>query len=242
MMDRQNSSPYRWEPPPGIRTRRKFIRFSTGSASRRRINSTSSRSLSLPKAAKVARCLSRLFFTQRFPKDFQNSPRFGEWTLLSFFLTLPFQHDQRIADPRTTEETSAKQLVQHRFGARAPGMPALANLEFRGAVDFDVRLHSHLHARFLAHRRRHELVAGDSNHFSRQPHRARADDSQRPCWRALWNSLSCLLPRGVWNARRKHPGAASRAGGLRLVRHSNLDRWRSDLQNPRGIFSIDGRS
>ena len=41
-------------PPPGRRLRRKFIRFSSGSASRRRINSMSCRSLSASSASSVA--------------------------------------------------------------------------------------------------------------------------------------------------------------------------------------------
>ena len=46
--------PHKCEPPPGNRTRKKFIRFATGNASRRRIKSNNARSLSLRKAAKAA--------------------------------------------------------------------------------------------------------------------------------------------------------------------------------------------
>lgn len=42
---------YRQDPPPGSRTRRKFIRLATGKASRRRIKSSAARSLSARNAA-----------------------------------------------------------------------------------------------------------------------------------------------------------------------------------------------
>ena len=45
---------YKREPPPGNRTRKKFIRFDTGKASRRRIKSSSARPLSLRNAASAA--------------------------------------------------------------------------------------------------------------------------------------------------------------------------------------------
>lgn len=44
----------RYEPPPGSRTRKKFIRLDTGKASRRRIKSNSARSLSARNAASAA--------------------------------------------------------------------------------------------------------------------------------------------------------------------------------------------
>ena len=54
-----------------------------------------------------------------------------------------------------------------------------------GALDFHGGVHSHLHAGVVAHQRWHELVGGDSHHFSGQPHRADSDDSQRPRGNAL---------------------------------------------------------
>ncbi len=58
---------YNAVPPFGSRTRRKFVRLFTGSASCRRINSTSARSLSQRSAS---RCVSSAFFlfTQRPPQ------------------------------------------------------------------------------------------------------------------------------------------------------------------------------
>ena len=49
-----NNLGHKREPPPGIRTRRKFIRFAIGTASRRRIKSISARPLSLRKASNTA--------------------------------------------------------------------------------------------------------------------------------------------------------------------------------------------
>src|SRR5205823_6621529 len=68
-------SGHKREPPPGSRTRRKFNRFSTGNANRRRIRSNSARSLSLRRAARAASRFFELwfnFFTQRFLKNFQH--------------------------------------------------------------------------------------------------------------------------------------------------------------------------
>ena len=65
-----NRPRYRHEPPVGRRTRRKFICFSTGNARRRRMSSSSARSLSLRKAARAARRLGvAVFFT---PGRFQH--------------------------------------------------------------------------------------------------------------------------------------------------------------------------
>ena len=65
---------YKCEPPPSNRTRRKFIRFDTGNASRRRIKSNSARSVSLRKAAKAASCFRLRFvlFTQRLLQNLQH--------------------------------------------------------------------------------------------------------------------------------------------------------------------------
>jgi NCS1 family nucleobase:cation symporter-1 len=48
------------------------------------------------------------------------------------------------------------------------GTAHVARRQFRGALDFDVGLHPDLHARVVAHRRRHELVAGDPHDLPRQ--------------------------------------------------------------------------
>ena len=73
--------------------------------------------------------------------------------------------------------------------------------------------------------------------LSGQLHRARADDSERPCRHAIRHSVSGLLPGLV-----RHPGANVPAhvagpGGLRLVRHPDLDRRHGDLQDPGHLVS-----
>jgi hypothetical protein len=61
----------------------------------------------------------------------------------------------------------------------------MARWKLCGALDFDVRLHSHLHARFVPHQRRNELVAGNLHDFSRQRHRCDSDDSECTCRNTL---------------------------------------------------------
>lgn len=66
---------YKWEPPPGWRTRRKWVRLFRGRASSRRIWSVSARSLSFLSAASWASLFFVFFlFIERFLKDIQDSP------------------------------------------------------------------------------------------------------------------------------------------------------------------------
>ena len=109
----------------------------------------------------------------------------------------------------------------------------MARRQFRRALDFDVGLHPDLHARLVAHRRRHELVAGDPHDLSRQPHRRHPDDSECARRHALRNSVPGFLPRVVRHARREHSRADARVCRVRLVRHPDLDRRQRDLQDPR---------
>jgi RNA polymerase sigma factor (sigma-70 family) len=103
---------------------------------------------------------------------------------------------------------------------------SMALVEFRRPLDFHVRLHPHLHAGFLAHRRRHELVGGHPDHFSGQPHRAHSHDPQRARRHEIWHPLPGLLPAGIRHRSAPMCRHAAGAGGLRLVRHPNLDRRR----------------
>ena len=59
-------------------------------------------------------------------------------------------------------------------------------------MEFDVGLHSNLHAGLRAHRRRDELVAGDRYDFPGQPYRASSDGAKRSRRNALWNSFPGL--------------------------------------------------
>ncbi len=85
--------------------------------------------------------------------------------------------------------------------------PDVDRLELRRAVDHHVGVHPDLHARLVAHRRRHELVAGRPDDFPRQPHRAAADGAQRPRGHEVRHPVSRVLPRGVRHARRERPRA-----------------------------------
>ena len=103
----------------------------------------------------------------------------------------------------------------------------------RRPVDLHVRLHPDLHARLVADRAGHELVAGRAHDLPRQPHRAGADGAQRPRRHPLRHPVPRLLPRVVRHPRRQRPGPAARLRRLRLVRHPDLDRRRGHLQDPR---------
>ena len=137
-------------------------------------------------------------------------------------------------------------LVQSRLYnkdlAPVPRLAAqMARRQFRRALDFNVGLHPDLHARLVAYRRRHELVAGDPDDFSRQRHRRDSDDSECARRHALRNSVPGVLSRVVWNARREHSRADARVCRVRLVWHSDLDRRQRDLQNSRRLCSVAHR-
>ena len=72
--------------------------------------------------------------------------------------------------------------------------------------------------------------------FLGERHRAHSDDSQCARGHALRNSVSGLLPRVVRNSGRECAGDFARARRVRLVRNSNVDWRRSDLQNLRHDF------
>src|ERR1051326_4759241 len=107
----------------------------------------------------------------------------------------------------------------------------MARRQLRRALDLDVGLHSDLHARVLAYRRWNELVAGNSDNFSRQRDRSYSNDLERACWHTLRHSVSGFLPRLVWNTWRQYSRAAARVCRLWVVRNSNLDRGQRHLQN-----------
>ncbi len=71
-----------------------------------------------------------------------------------------------------------------------------------------------------------------------QPDRPRADDPQRPRGHPVRHPLSGLLPGRVRHDRGERPGPAARAGGLRLVRHPDVDRRQRHLQNPGRLLSL----
>ena len=93
-----------------------------------------------------------------------------------------------------------------------------------------------------ADRRGHELVAGGAHHLPGQSHRARADGAQRPRRHEVRHSVSRLLPGVVRHPRGQCAGAAAGARGLRLVRHSNLDRRLGDLQDSRRVRARHGET
>ncbi len=117
----------------------------------------------------------------------------------------------------------AEPALQRRLGARARFRAEVGDGELRRAVDFDGGVHPDLHARVVADRRRHELVAGGPHDLPRQPDRARADGPQRPRRHAVRHPVPRLLPRVVRHPRRERArrccarswpaaGSASRPG------------------------------
>ena len=69
-----------------------------------------------------------------------------------------------------------------------------------------------------------------------------ADAAELASRRALRNSLPGTGASIVWSAGSQHRGGSARAGRLRLVRHSNLDRRRSDQRSSRdGLAGLEIR-
>src|SRR5580658_4018408 len=96
-------------------------------------------------------------------------------------------------------------------------------------------MHPDVHARLIAHRWGHELVAGGAHDFPGQHHRAHPDGPQRPRGYKIRYPVSRVLPRIVRHVGREYPGP----GRVWLVRYPGMDRWRRDLQNSRGIHPVD---
>jgi hypothetical protein len=92
-------------------------------------------------------------------------------------------------------------------------------------MDLDVCMYPDIHACILADRRWHELVGSHSYRFSRQLDRFDPHGFERSCRDALWNPISGFVSRFVWDNGRQSSRFAARAGGMWLVRHSDLD-WR----------------
>ncbi len=59
------------------------------------------------------------------------------------------------------------------------------------------------------------------------------DAFERACWRQIWYSLSRFCSRLVWRPRRECAGGAPRHCGLRMVRHSSVDR------RPGNLFDVE---
>ena len=131
--------------------------------------------------------------------------------------------------------------LQRRSRARAARTPHLGNLQLRRAVDRHEREHSHLPARQRHDRGRHELEAGDLHGVSGKRAGADSHAAERPRRRGVRHSVSGFCALGVRRAGRERAGDAAGAGGLRLVRHSDVDRRRSDLRDDRGARARHGR-
>ena len=117
----------------------------------------------------------------------------------------------------------------------------MGSLQLRIPVGGDVGLHSHLHAVERPDRRRHELVAGHRHHPARQPDRADSHAAQRACGRQVRHSLSGLRARLLRCARRQYSRRAPRTGGLRMVRHTDLDRRSGHLLHAQDSLAGRGR-
>ena len=107
----------------------------------------------------------------------------------------------------------------------------LGHIQLHRALVLHVDGGDGLHACVQPHRRRNGLQAGARDGPSGQSHRPCPNAAERARGRQVRHSLPGLCARFVWRARRKHSRHAARAGGLRVVRHPDLDRRPGHLRN-----------
>ena len=129
-----------------------------------------------------------------------------------------------------TEDLSAQPPLESRPRADAAVAPHVVHVSHRRALDRHERGDHHLHARLRPHAAGHDVAAGDADDPARQRHRAGPDDPERSCRHQVRRVVSGAVPRQLWRARGKRAGDPAGAGGLRLVRDSDVD-WRPGAEH-----------
>ncbi len=127
---------------------------------------------------------------------------------------------------RTTRVFAGERTLQCRSRTHGSRATHVGRLRVCRALGGHGHLHPELHAGGGAYRRWDVLAASACNHPARKFDCAGADDSECARRSEVRHSLPGVRAFRVRRARRKHSVRGSRAGGLRLVRHSNVD-WRA---------------
>ena len=123
--------------------------------------------------------------------------------------------------------------MERRSGADAVVGAHVVDVSHRGVVDRHERGHHDLHARVRTDAAGDDVVAGHAHHSPRQHNRARADDPQRTRRYEVWRVVSRAVPRELRRERRERACRSARPRGVRMVRHSDVDRRRR-LEYPDG--------
>src|SRR6185437_11974332 len=92
------------------------------------------------------------------------------------------------------------------------------------ALWFSMSMEDDVHAGVEPDRRRHELEAGHRDDPAGQPDRAGPNGSERARRGEVRHSLPCICSRIVRRQGREYSRDPARAGCLRMVRHSVVDR------------------
>ena len=130
--------------------------------------------------------------------------------------------------------------VERRSCADAVIAAHVVDLSHRRVVDRHERGHHDLHARVRSDAAGDDVVAGDADHSSRQHHRAAADDSQRARGHEIRRVVSGAVPRELRCEGRERPCDPARAGRVRMVRHSDMDRGgRVEHTHRRGVAGVE---
>ena len=116
----------------------------------------------------------------------------------------------------------------------------MAIWKFCGALDFDGGVHSDLHAGVVFDWGWDELVAGGVDDLFGEFDCAGADDPECACGHEVWDSVSGVLPGGVWDLGGECAGVDAGAGGVRLVWDSDVDWGQCDLQDSGCFCAVDG--
>ena len=118
----------------------------------------------------------------------------------------------------------ASPSVQRGPGADRTRAADVDDLQHSCAVDRDGHSHHHLSPRLGPHGRRDELVAGAVDDLAREPDRPGPHAPERPRRHQVRRPFSRLRPRLVRGEGGQFRGYGQGAGGLRLVRHTDLAR------------------
>src|SRR5262249_8157644 len=109
-------------------------------------------------------------------------------------------------------------------GADDSGTADVDHVQLRRVMDFDGALYPDLHARVRADRRWNELGTSAADDSPRQYDRAGAHSFELARRHQTRHSLPRLRASSVRHARFECPRVDARARGVRLVRHSGVDR------------------
>ncbi|CAK7279796.1 putative Cytosine/purine/uracil/thiamine/allantoin permease family protein [Streptomyces misionensis JCM 4497] len=134
-------------------------------------------------------------------------------------------HPSRRPGGDRPRRSAAQRPLRQRGPAAGPGRRAhVDDVQLHGAVGRHGPQHGLLDAGLRSDRRRHGLEAGGVHHRRRQSGRAGPDAADRARGTQVRHPLPRLRPRLLRGARRQPARRRAGVGGLRLVRHPDVDR------------------